>query len=176
MVKIVPLLLALATTFACATIPESLTVPPQHHPALLKDAPVFTRGLLQMSEPETDGYIVQDIPLGETGPWRWTGVKPTVKFYLTSVEGYRARLEYTVAEVTFKSTGPVTFRFLVNGHLLDTRLHKQHGTFVYDKPIPAQMLKGNSDNELAIEVDKPFVAEGDGAKLGFILSAIGLVR
>lgn len=176
MVKFVPLLFVVAATTACIAIPESLPVPPQRTPALLKDAPVFTSGLLQMSEPETDAHIVQDLPRGETGPWRWTGARPTVRFYLTSVENYRAHMEYTIAEVTFKTTGPVTLRTLVNGALLDTRVHKQHGPFTFDKPVPAAMLKSSSDNELAIEVDKPFIAEGDGAKLGFILSAIGLVR
>jgi hypothetical protein len=177
MVKLASLLVLVAfVTTACVATPESLPVPPQHTPALWKDAPALSLGLLQMSDPQTDAYIVQDLPKGETGPWRWTGLRPTVRFYLTSVENYRARIEYTIAEVTFKTTGPVTLRILINGHLLEAKPHRQHGTFVFDKPVPPAMLKTSADNELAIEVDKPFVAEHDGAKLGFILSAIGIVR
>jgi hypothetical protein len=172
-----PLLLLLcAVTTACVALPDPYPVPPQRTPALAAGAPTFTHALLRMNEVETDAYIVRDIPKGETGPWRWAGQRPSVRLYLTDVNGYRVRLEYTIAEVTFKATGPVTFRVLINDRLLETVPHKQHGTFVYDKSVPAGMLKANGENDLTIEVDKPWVSPNDGAKLGFILAAVGFVR
>ena len=168
-------LLVLGTT-ACVTMPESYAPPVQRKPALSEDAPVTTPGLLQMDKVETDAYIVQDIPKGETGPWRWAGPRPTVRLYLTAIADYKARVEYTVAEATFKTTGPVTLRFFVNNQLLGEQRHNLPGTFTFEKSVPYKMLKANNDNDLAVEVDKPYVAERDGAKLGFILSAIGFVR
>ena len=157
-------------------MPESYAPPVQRKPALSEDAPVTSGGILRMDQVETDAYILRDIPKGDTGPWRWTGARPTIRLYLTTIADYRARVEYTVAEATFKTTGPVTLRFFVNDQLLSEQRHDRPGNFTFEKPIPHKMLKANNDNDLAVEVDKPYVAERDGAKLGFILTAIGFVR
>jgi hypothetical protein len=154
----------------CAGLPESFPPPPQRQPALSSKIP------LQMSDPETDAPIVQDIPKNEKGPWRWAGPKPTVRILLTSVADTRLFVEYSVADATFKDTGPVKFRFLVNGQLVDEIRHTKPGAFTLDKPVPAAMLKPNAGNEIAVEVDKPWVAPQDGAKLGFILTSIGFLQ
>lgn len=160
----------------CVTMPEVYAPPVQRKPALSDDAPKTAKKLLRMIEPETDAYIIQDIPRGEKGPWRWAGARPTVRIYLTSTADTRMFVEYSVAEATFKDTGPVNFKFFVNGQLLGEAHHDKPGAYTFDKLAPYQMLKPNSENDLAVEIDKPWVAPGDGAKLGFILTSIGFVR
>jgi hypothetical protein len=85
-------------------------------------------------------------------------------------------VEYSVAEATFKDTGPVHFKFFVNEKLLGEAHHDKPGAYTFEKPVPAQMLRANAENDLAVEVDKPWIAPGDGAKLGFILTSIGFAR
>jgi hypothetical protein len=95
---------------------------------------------------------------------------------VSSTAAFKFHAEYSISDATFQRTGPVTLRFLVNDKMLAEQRHDKTGNFTFDKPIPEQLLKANSENDLAIEVDKVFIAEADGAKLGFILSAIGLSR
>lgn len=129
-----------------------------------------------MVEPETDAYIVQDIPRGVSGPWRWAGVRPIVRIYLTSIADSKLFVEYSVADATFKTTGPVHFKFFVNEKLVGEAHHDQPGAYTFEKLIPPQMLKANAENDLAVEVDKPWTSPEDGAKLGFILTSIGFAR
>jgi hypothetical protein len=170
---LVPSLLALS---ACVTLPEVYAPPIQRKPALSEDAPRASKRLLRMVEPETDAYIVQDLPRGVSGPWRWAGPRPIVRIYLTSVADSKILVEYSVAEATFKVTGPVNFKFFVNEKLLGEAHHDKPGAYVFEKAVPAQMLKANAENDLAVEVDKPWTSPEDGAKLGFILTSIGFAR
>jgi hypothetical protein len=57
---LVPMLLGAS---ACVTMPEVYAPPIQRKPALAEDAPRASKRLLRMVEPETDAYIVQDLPL-----------------------------------------------------------------------------------------------------------------
>ena len=157
-------------------MPEVYAPPVQRKPALSDEAPKAAKRLLRMVEPETDAYIVQDIPRNEKGPWRWAGKRPTVRLYLTAVKDLRMSVEYAVADQTFKDTGPVVLQFFANGQLVGEARHDKPGSYTFEKAIPPTMLKPNNENDLAVEVDKPWVAPGDGAKLGFILTAIGFTR
>ena len=161
---------------ACVTMPEVYAPPVQRKPALADESPRISKRLLRMIEPETDAYIVQDIPRNEKGPWRWARKRPTVRIYLTSTADLKLFVEYSVAEATFVQTGPVAFQFFANDQLVGQAKHDKPGTYTFEKPVPAQMLKPNAENDFAVEVDKPFIAEADGAKLGFILTSIGYTR
>ena len=168
--------LLLLSCTACVTMPEVYAPPVQRKPAMADESPKVARRLLRMIEPETDAYIVQDIPRNEKGPWRWAGKRPTVRIYLTSTADLKLFVEYSVAEVTFKQTGPVAFQFFANDQLVGQAKHDKPGSYTFEKLVPQQMLKANAENDFAVEVDKAFVAEGDGAKLGFILTTIGFAR
>lgn len=174
--RAIPAAVLLVSAAGCVRMPESYAPPVQRKPALNDDAPKTARRLLRMIEPETDAYIVQDIPKNEKGPWRWAGPQPTVRIYVTSTADTKVFVEYSVAEATFKDTGPVQFQFLVNGQLLGEVRHEKPGAFTFEKLVPPAMLKQNSENDIAVAVDKPWTAPGDGARLGFILTSIGFTR
>jgi hypothetical protein len=169
----------LVTCAACVQMPESYAPPVQRRPALSGEAPKTAKRLLRMTDAETDAYVVQDIPKGANGPWRWAGRKPTVRIFLSNTAANDPNtimlVEYSVAEATFKDTGPVTFQFLVNGQKLGEERQEKPGAYTFSKVIPNGWLK-SGENDLAVEIDKPWKSPTDGAELGFILTAIGFVQ
>jgi hypothetical protein len=128
----------------------------------------------------TDGdwmsHVVQDIPQGEPGPWKWTGPKPTIKVVCRTNQGLRYIIDFVIADVTFKVTGPVTLTFLVNDHVLDTVRYATPGPQHFEKAVPPEWVNPLQDTLVAASIDKVFVAPADGAKLGFILQRIGLTQ
>jgi hypothetical protein len=133
--------------------------------------------MIDLSEPGADQSIVQDIPTGvASSSWRWTGRRPTVRLTLLTAQNLKYHADFAVPEATFKDTGPVTLSFFVNDRLLDKIRYTTPGQKTFDKDIPAGWLEAPGSNTLAIEIDKIWVSKDDGAKLGFILSRIGLVQ
>lgn len=173
------LFLAIFWLSGCTPMPEAYAPPVQRQPALAGEAPKAAKRLLRMSEAETDAYIVQDIPKGANGPWRWAGKKPTVRIFLTNTAANDPNtivlVEYSVADATFKDTGPVGFQFFLNGQKLGEERQTKPGDFTFTKTIPAGVLKAG-ENDIAVEVDKVWKSPTDGAELGFILTAIGFVQ
>lgn len=172
-------LFLLVVCAACTPMPEAYAPPVQRQPALAGEAPKAAKRLLQMGDAETDAYIVQDIPKGANGPWRWAGKKPTVRIFLSNTAASDPNtvvmVEYSVAEATFKDTGPVGFQFFLNGQKIGEQRQTQPGAYTFSANAPPGLLKAG-ENDLAVEVDKPWKSPSDGAELGFILTAIGFVQ
>lgn len=168
---VLPLVAALT---GCISQPQTYAPPVQREPMLDGQAPKPPKHILQMSDRETDAYIVQDIPRGSTDAWRWTGKRPTVRMFVGDPNGLKLMVAYSIAEATFKDTGPVKLTFYVNDKPLATVDEKQHGVKHFEQPIPPEMLKASADNLFAIEIDKVWIAKQDGAQLGFILASVGL--
>jgi hypothetical protein len=115
--------------------------------------------MLEMDDGSVDRHIVQDVSKGPSdAAWRWTGQNPVVK------------LE------TFRETGPVSITFFVNGHELGTVRYDTSGSKVFEAPVPPSWLHPGAENTLSALIDKVYISKQDGAKLGFILSRIGLVH
>ena len=139
----------------CISQPQTYAPPIQREPVLDGQAPKPPKQMLQMSDAETDAYIVQDIPKGApANGWRWTGKRPTVRLYVTDPNGHKMAVDYSVAEATIKDTGPVKMTFYVNDQPLETVDEKTSGVRHFEKAIPPEMLKASADNTLAVEVDK----------------------
>jgi len=124
-----------------------------------------------------DSYIVRDVSEAvEGGSWRWTGKRPELRFFLDSVDKLTFKAEFSIADATIKDTGPVTISVLINGNLLDKIYCEKAGERYFEKPAPATFLRPNAMNLVALEIDKVWIAPGDGAKMGFILSRAGFAR
>jgi hypothetical protein len=158
----------------CVSQPQTYAPPVQREPVLNGQAPKPPKHMLSMSDRETDAFIIQDIPTGSADPWRWTGKRPTVRLYVDDPGGHKLVADYSIAQATFKDTGPVKLTFYVNGQPLETVTENQQGVKHFEKPVPPEMLKPSADNLFAIEIDKVWIAKTDGAQLGFILASIGL--
>jgi hypothetical protein len=167
-------LLPIFVLAGCVSQPQTYAPPVQREPVLDGQAPKPPKHILQMSDRETDAYIVQDIPRGSADAWRWTGKRPTVRMFVGDPSGHTMIVDYSIAEATFKDTGPVKLTFYVNDQPLAIVEEAHHGVKHFEKPIPPEMLKASADNLFAVEIDKVWIAKEDGAKLGFILASVGL--
>jgi len=170
------LLLALAGLVSCVNVPDTYAPPAQRRPVGgLEPQPIGS--YVSMSDPRADLYIVKDIAgTTEGGTWRWTNQNPTLQFRLRRKHDLKLRVEYTVAETSFARTGPVSIIFLVNGHTLETVYAPAPGPRVFEKPVPRQWLAGGEEVIVTLSIDKVYVAEADGNRLGFILKSAGFVE
>jgi hypothetical protein len=133
--------------------------------------------MLEMDDGSVDRHIVQDVSKGPSdAAWRWTGQNPVVKLEILGASGFKYHADFTLADVTFRETGPVSITFFVNGHELGTVRYDTSGSKVFEAPVPPSWLHPGAENTLSALIDKVYISKQDGAKLGFILSRIGLVH
>jgi hypothetical protein len=127
-----------------------------------------------MSDPNADAYILSGIsPAVEAGTWRWTNKRPQMRFYLKGIQNLKFAMDFAIADATFTETGPVTLTLSVNDKPLGNKHYTKPGTYSLELPVSADLLKPESLNTVAIEVDKVYIAKQDGAQLGFILTGAG---
>ncbi len=156
-------------------MPESYAPPVQRQP-FESFRPYRIKRVVNMNDPDAPAHIVKDINSHAEGMWRWTQQTPTVKVKVRSTENLKYTIDFSLPEVTFKDTGPVTLSFSVNGHLLSQVHYDKSGEYHYEKLIPPEWLTVDQDALLAAEIDKVWVSKEDGVKLGFILTRIGLTQ
>src|SRR4051794_31247650 len=159
---------------ACSVEPRTFSPPPQRRP--LAPATAGLRMLLVMTDDSVVARIVQDASGGHADAWRWTGKNPTLRVRLADTKDLKYRVEFALADVTLKDTGPVTLTFLLNGKPIGKQTYGKAGSETWEAPAPPELLQPNAENTIGIAVDKVWTAPGDGASLGIILSKIGLVR
>jgi hypothetical protein len=124
-----------------------------------------------MGDPSADRRIVAGIG-GAEGIWRWTGRRPEMRLPPIPSGEARAVVEFAIAEQTFKTTGPLTLRFLVNGREVDRIRYEAPGNHRFDKLVA---VNSEEPNALAIEIDRVWVSPVDGNQLGIILTAAGFL-
>lgn len=156
-------------------MPEPYAPPVQRQP-FEEGRPHRISRIVDMSDGDWTAHVVQDIPPGEPGAWKWTGQKPTLKIMTRSNQGLRYVIDFALPEVTFKQTGPVTMTFLVNDHVLASVRYTASGEQHFEKAVPPEWIDPAKDTLVAASIDKVWVAPADGAKLGFILTRIGLTQ
>jgi hypothetical protein len=158
---------------SCAKYPESYPPPEQRKFAAASDANVLG-SIVRMGDLNAEAYFVKDIAMGlEGGAWRWTTEEPTLKFYLETNQNLRFVMDFAIADLTFKDTGPVTFSIFINGRLFDKARYDRPGEKHYEKPVPPGFFKPKSEVTVSVKPDKIWIAKDDGAKMGFILIRIG---
>ena len=127
----------------------------------------------------TDGdvmeHVVSDVMRPVDG-WSWTGKHPVVKLVPKLDRNIQMVVDLAVADATFKSTGPVAITFEVNGHALETVRYDKPGPHQYIKDVPEEWIEPGQETLLGATIDKVWTSPGDGAKLGFILTKIGLTE
>lgn len=122
-------------------------------------------------------YVVAEVLEGSPNDvWRWTNQNPTLRFFLLEPEGWEFQVNFTLAESTWKSTGPVGLRVLLNGEVLGTAAGLGQGRHEKRWAVPSALIKPKAENIVRLELDKVLVAEGDGVKLGMILEAAGFKK
>lgn len=158
---------------ACVTIPDSYAPPIQRKPLDLIE-PSAAKAFLRMGDASASNHIVGDINESiECGSWRWTKRKPTMRFQLKRVANQKFKADLSIADQTFKETGPVTITFTINDRELARETYTKAGRHPFEKAVPAEWLHAVGDNIVSLEIDKLWTAPADGVELGFILASAG---
>ena len=156
----------------CANIPDTYAPPVQRKPLAALDPYPFG-AFIEMGSPRAEAYIVRDVAEPEGGQWRWTRKRPELQFYLDGIEGLHYTMDFSIADATFKDTGPVAIAISINGRPFDSLRFAKPGEHHYRKPVPAELLRAHAPNLVLMEIDKEWVSKSDGAVLGFILASAG---
>jgi hypothetical protein len=156
-------------------MPEPYAPPVQRQP-LEEFRPYRATRIVNMADGDAPGYFVQDISADLNASWRWAGKHPTVRLRPRTNEGLKYVIDFTLPDITFKDTGPVTLSFFVNDHLLDKIRYAEPGYKHFEKAVPADWVSAAQDTLVAAEIDQMWVSKLDGAKFGFILTSIGLTQ
>ena len=157
----------------CQKMPETYA-PPEQRPVFENFRPYRISRIVEMSDGDVDSHIVRDIPTGQQGPWRWTGENPTVKVVPRTADNLNYTIDFSIADTTLKETGPVTLRFFVGEHALDSARYTAPGTYHFEKALPGGWVEAGKEVTVGASINKVWTSPNDGAKLGFILTRIGL--
>lgn len=160
---------------ACQNMPEPYA-PPEQRPPVEDFRPYRISQMIPMSGADAPSHFVQDISDNLEGSWRWAGQRPVVRVRIRTNEHLKYVIEFALPEATLRDTGPVTLSFFVNDRLLDRVKYSSPGQLRFEKPVPPEWIAPDQDAILAAEIDKLWVSKTDGARLGFILTRIGLTQ
>jgi hypothetical protein len=168
--------LAFLLLAGCARAPDSYPPPTQRKPLPNLEESASGR-LVNMSDADAGAHFVRDISPGlEGGRWRWTNQRPELKFFLESTKGWKLVWDFSVAEVTFRETGPVTVSFYVNGRPVGRLPCPKPGDYEFEQSVRQDLLRANEYNTIAAQADKLWVSQTDGVKLGFTMTRAGFLR
>jgi len=173
LLSMLSLLLLLAS---CTSIPDTYAPPVQRCP-LRGPEPSPVTHFVAMNAPSAEAHFVRGVsPHLEAGTWRWVEPRAELMFRLESKQHLRFVMEFAIPEVTFAQRGPVVLSVAINGNLLERTRYDKGGEYRFEKPVPAEWLRTDFHNYVALEVDKPWLAPQDGARLGFILKSAGFLE
>jgi hypothetical protein len=155
----------------CRNVPPP-SPPPEQRPPVMN--PVHWQRIVQMNDVDAQDHFLRDIDSQLGGTWRWSAKRPAIRLKPLTVEHLKYSVELAVPEQTFRTTGPVKIRFLVNGKQLDQVLYSTPGTHKFEKEVPQEWLHAGYDVILSAEIDKIYM-DGDIPR-GFIIVSMGLVN
>ena len=166
---------AVLTGSACRNMPGPFAPPVQRQP-LADFRPYRMSAIVDMSDEDARRTSSRTSlrtrhPRGD-GP----GKQPAVRVRMRSAENLRYTIDFAIAEVMLRNTGPLTVSFLVNDRVLDRVRYDHDGSQHFEKPVPAGWVTAGQDVTVGAEIDKPWIPPEGGPKLGIILMRIGLTQ
>jgi hypothetical protein len=149
--------------------------PPEQRPSL-GGFPNHAARVVEMEGRDADRRIVRDILPLTDAPWRWTGQRPALKIRVRADENLKYTIDFTVPQITFKDTGPVSVAFTVNDRLLERVRYTEPGFKHFEKAVPPDWLPVDAYAIVGAEIDKLWTDPGSGRKYGFIITRMGLMQ
>jgi hypothetical protein len=128
-----------------------------------------------MDDPVSDEYIVKDISPGRDFR-RWAFIAPELRFMVKDGSRLRFSAEFTIPEVTYKVTGPVTVSCSVNGKKLETMRCDHPGDYHLEKPVPDGWVQAASTVHVTFNASPRWISPEDGAELSFLLRSAGFIQ
>jgi len=169
-------LLSLLSILLCGCASRFEPLPVQRAPVEAPDPPPRPC-LFSLADPAAAPHLVRDIPTDPAaGRRRWTGPQPEVRCTLPDAGPWLAAFDFEVIDTTFSVTGPITLTFSVNGREIARMRCDAPGSRRFRAPLLPDLNRAGLDVALTASIDKPFIASGDGARLGVLLSAAGFIH
>lgn len=166
----------LLSLVSCSTAPKPAAAPGNPPAAAMKVRSNPTKATVSMNDPSVDDYIVKDVSdTLESGTWRWGYERPELRFQLKQTAGQKLEVHFSVADATFKTTGPVTVNFFVNNKNVGTMKITKPGDQVFSKAVPGDLLSTSDLTDVAIEAKPFWTSSTDGRHLTVILTQVGFV-
>ncbi len=158
---------------ACSKAPEP--APAVTQPAVaMKVRANPTKAAIAMGDPTVNDYIVKDISEAlEGNTWRWCYDRPELRFDVKDTANQKLEVHFVVADATFKTTGPVTAKFLVNDKPAGTMKIVKPGDYTFSKPVAPSLFKTDGFQTVAVEARPYWTSQTDGRHLTLILIQAG---
>ena len=131
---------------------------------------------ISVTDPAAPIHIVRDVREVEGNHHRWTGRRPELRFRLRIVKGLKLSIDFGIHPDMMKEIGPVTVVFLINGQELDKVRFDAPGDKHYEKPVPRQWLRTDSDTLVAMNIDPVWRSPHGLGDHGVGLMAMGFVE
>ena len=172
--SILLLVIGAMLTVSCGRQAGAFAVPPQRSLDLGHD-PSDGLSFVTMDDPQVDAYLVNDIS-PERGFRRWALVRPELRFRLKEARHLIFAAEFTIPEVTYKVTGPVTVSYAVNGRTLGSLRCARAGDYRVAKPVPEGLVEPDKPIRVTFEANPRWISPEDGAQLSFLLRSAGFTQ
>jgi hypothetical protein len=166
--------IAAASSATCGRRPGSFPPPAQRSLDLGPD-PGVPRGLVRMSDPDADAFLVRDIS-PEHGETRWAFIHPELRLTLAEVRHLTFAAEFAIPEVTFRVTGPVTVSCDVNGKRLMQMRCDHPGDYRLEHAVPDGLVEARKPVHVTFEANPRWVSPEDGAELSFLLRSVSFTQ
>jgi hypothetical protein len=82
-------------------------------------------------------------------------------------------VNFKLSSDTLKQTGPLDIDYFVNGHFLDRVRYTGATDHAYQHAVPSGWLRTDDYTIVKMQIRNPYIAPGDGAKLGVLLVSAG---
>src|SRR5262249_39839656 len=112
----------------------------------------------------------------EHGIRRWAFLHPELRLSVANSSNLTFAVEFTVPEVTYKVTGPVTVWCALNGKRLAQIRCDHPGDFRLEHPVPDGLVEARKPIQVTFEANPRWIAPDDGAQLSFLLRSVGFTR
>jgi len=131
----------------------------------------LTEAALRMGHPDAPKHRLRDC-MG-TADLVWTFEKPALLFHVPKAANTRFKMEFRAVDVTFKKTGPFTMTVWLNGNSIGRKSIDAPGNHTFETAIPTDFLRDDGLALVETTLDKYYIAEADGQKLGYLLGNVG---
>jgi hypothetical protein len=169
--------IALLAAFGLGLLGSGCQKPPEPPRRTASAMRTVLMSRIDAGDPKAEIQLVSGFHAVEQNKWRWTEGKFAVQLrppHNASEEGARLVLQFSLPDVVIQKLGAIELKARIDGTSLPATRYARAGQQVYDQPIPAGILKGNSAR-VEFELDK-FLRAGslEGRELGVIVATIAL--
>ena len=159
---------------SCTEAPEYLRLPRQYAPTaqddFIPDAPMLVMGPTVIPEDDTTNGI-----LSNDSDWPWSNEHPRFRCFVRDGGPWQFAMQFAVAGVTLKDTGPITISVSINDALFSKFVVSSDGRAEYVRDVPTGLLARGAVH-VGLTIQPFWTSPTDGQRLGILIHSIGFRR